>query len=192
MWNRYRQTADFTGGRQWLLRFFDQLRFYPVSADELLQMREDFPRGKFELRVEQTQLKLREYRQFLADNNDSIAAFKSRQQAAFEAERERWRANGQLTFDSEPPAATDVTVATIPSGCEAIASPVTGSVWKQSVQVGQSVREGDELLVIEAMKMEIPLLADSGGTVVELRCEAGRAVTAGEVLVVIQPAVETT
>ncbi len=36
MWNRYRQTADFTEGRQWLLRFFDQLRFYPVSADELL------------------------------------------------------------------------------------------------------------------------------------------------------------
>ena len=32
MWNRYRQTAEFTGGRQWLLRFFDQIRFYPVSA----------------------------------------------------------------------------------------------------------------------------------------------------------------
>ena len=188
MWNRHRQTADFTGGRQWLLRFFDQLRFYPVSAAELLQMREDFPRGKFQLRVEETRLKLREYRQFLTDNSGSIVAFKSRQQAAFEAERERWRANGQLTFDSEPMAATESTAATLPSGCEAIASPVTGSVWKQSVHVGQSVREGDELLVIEAMKMEIPLAADISGTIVELRCAAGRAVTAGEVLVVIRPA----
>ena len=42
MWNRYRQTADFSAGKQWLLRFFDQLRFYPVSHDELTRMREDF------------------------------------------------------------------------------------------------------------------------------------------------------
>ena len=37
MWNRYRQSADFRDGKQWLLRFFDQIRFYPVSAEELLQ-----------------------------------------------------------------------------------------------------------------------------------------------------------
>ena len=60
-----------------MLRFFDQLRFYPVTADELLQMREDFPRGKLQLRIEESRLKLREYRQFLIENRDSIAAFKT-------------------------------------------------------------------------------------------------------------------
>lgn len=187
MWNRHRQTADFTDGKPWLLRFFDQLRFYPVSADELLQMREDFPRGKFRLRVEQSVLKLGEYRQFLAENRDSIAAFKARQQAAFEAERERWRIGGQLTFDAEPTATIEAASVTVPHGCEAITSPVTGSVWKQSTQVGSQVSIGDELLVIEAMKMEIPIVADTAGEVVEMRCEAGRAVSAGEVLVVLRP-----
>lgn len=188
MWNRYRQTRDFKDGKQWLLRFFDQLRFYPVSADELLQMREDFPRGKFQLRVEESTLRLRDYRQFLAENDDSIAVFKAKQQAAFEAERERWKASGQLTFDSEPAVVSEVATATVPAGCEAITSPVTGSVWKQSLAVGQRVAAGDELLVIEAMKMEIPIVADQSGEIVEIRSAAGRAVSAGEVLIAIKPA----
>jgi urea carboxylase len=189
MWNRYRQTADFKDGKQWLLRFFDQLRFYPVSADELLQMREDFPRGKFQLRVEESSLKLRDYRRFLADNSESIATFKARQQAAFEAERERWRANGQLTFDAEPSVVNEASAVAIPSGCEAIASPVTGSVWKQSIAVGQKIAAGEELLVVEAMKMEIPIVADQSGEIVEIRCAPGRAVSAGEALLVIRPSI---
>jgi urea carboxylase len=187
MWNRYRQTADFKDGKQWLLRFFDQLRFYPVSADELLQMREDFPRGKFQLRVEESSLKLRDYRQFLADNDESIATFKARQQAAFEAERERWRANGQLTFDAEPAVINEAAAAAIPSGCEAISSPVTGSVWKQSLAVGQRIAAGEELLVVEAMKMEIPIVADEPGEIVEIRCTPGRAVSAGDALLIVKP-----
>ena len=190
MWNRHRQTADFIEGKQWLLRFFDQLRFYPVTAPQLEQLREDFPQGRFKLRTETTTLKLRDYRHFLAENQASIAAFKSRQQSAFEAERERWRKSGQLAFDTEA-IADDATVPaqSIPEGALAVTSPVTGSVWQLTVQSGQRVRQGDELLVIEAMKMEIPLHAEADGTVTELRCERGRAITAGDVLVVIQPAV---
>jgi urea carboxylase len=45
MWNRYREVAAFDG-KPWLLRFFDQIRFYPVGADELLQIRRDFPLGR--------------------------------------------------------------------------------------------------------------------------------------------------
>jgi urea carboxylase len=187
MWNRYRQTADFTDGRQWLLRFFDQLRFYPASADELWQMREDFPRGRFQLRIEDSRLQLRDYRRFLDQNRDSIAAFKARQQAAFEAERERWRVNGQLTFDAEPMTADETAAMVVPAGCEAITSPVTGSVWKQCAVVGQRIAAGEELLIVEAMKMEIPIVAEAPGEIVELRCEPGRAVAAGEVLVVVRP-----
>jgi urea carboxylase len=191
MWNRHRQSADFTDGKQWLLRFFDQLRFYPVTADELLQMREDFPLGKFRLRVEHSRLKLGEYRRFLDENRDSITAFKTRQQAAFEAERERWHIDGQLTFDAEPAATIEAASLAVPHGCEAITSPVTGSVWKQSMDIGRQVCAGDELLVIEAMKMEIPIVADMGGEVIEVRCEPGRAVSAGDVLVVLRPSQPT-
>ena len=82
--------------------------------------------------------------------------------------------------------------ASIPVGCDAVTSPVTGSVWKQSSVVGQRVTVGDELLVIEAMKMEIPIVADTAGEIVELRCAAGNAVAAGDVLVVVKPTGGTT
>ena len=58
MWNTFRTTKEFTPGNPWLLRFFDQIRFYPVEADELLDMRDRFPHGKFELKIEQERFRL--------------------------------------------------------------------------------------------------------------------------------------
>jgi urea carboxylase len=180
MWNRYR------GEKQWLLRCFDQIRFHPVTADELLRLREDFPHGRCELKIEHTTLSLREQRGFVERHVSSIAGFKSRQQAAFEAERSRWKESAPALEAGEPAAAA-VDSREVPEGCEAVHSPVTGSVWKTLVTPGQPVRPGDELLVLEAMKMEVPLLADQAAEVVELRCAAGRTVTAGEPLVILRP-----
>jgi urea carboxylase len=189
MWNRYRQTADFRDGKQWLLRFFDQIRFYEVAADELLAMREDFTHGRMQLRVEASELRLADYRRFLHEHRDSIAQFKARQQSAFEAERERWEQTGQAHYDADPAgdaAAADAAI-DIPQGCIAVASPVTGSVWQIAVEPGQRVQEGQELLVIEAMKMEIPLQADEAGEVVEVLCSQGSSVGAGQALVILRP-----
>jgi urea carboxylase len=215
MWNRYRSTPDFRNGRQWLLRFFDQIRFYPVSAAQLLQMRDDFPYGRFRLKVQETTLRLRDYRDFLARNAASIAQLKARQQAAFEAERQRWTqaesgrgGGGSNAADAEPtatgaePIAGDVgsrasagrgagfvslEPADLPEGCIAVSSPVTGSVWRIAAEPGKRVQPGDELIVVEAMKMEIPLSADQAGEVVEVRCARGSAVSAGETLLVLKP-----
>jgi len=186
MWNRYRRTGDFRDGRQWLLRFFDQIRFYPVSAAELLQMREDFPYGRFSLDVQPTTLRLRDYRAFLAENAGSIAQFKARQQAAFEAERERWTetAASVKTVESVRSAPDSLR---IPDGCIAVSSPITGSLWQIVVDAGARVKAGDELLVVEAMKMEIPIAAEVAGEIVELRCERGRMISAGETLLVLRP-----
>ena len=186
MWNRYRQTEDFKDGKQWLLRFFDQIRFYSVSADELLTLREDFLAGRFKLSMEESVLKLSEYRRFLHDNAASIAAFKAKQQAAFEAERGRWQASGQLIVEEVRDDVNRQEVEALPPGCDAISSPVTGSVWQVSVKPGDAVKADQELLIVEAMKMEVPLIADASGEVVDVRCAKGSAVTAGQVLVVIR------
>jgi urea carboxylase len=53
MWNRYRQTAEFK--QPWLLNFFDQIRFYEVSSEELKQIRRDFPQGRYPLKIEESQ-----------------------------------------------------------------------------------------------------------------------------------------
>jgi len=189
MWNRYRQTEDFTDGRQWLLRFFDQIRFYEVSADELLTLRDDFTHGRFKLKVEQTTLKLRDYNRFLADERAAIEAFKSRQQAAFDAERQRWEASGQAHYEQDvagDAAGADASF-DLPPGCMAIASPVTGSVWEVAVKPGDVVDTDQLLLVVEAMKMEINIECDEPGRVVEVLCSQGSPVSAGQALVIIEP-----
>jgi urea carboxylase len=193
MWNRFRQTAEFGEGKRWLLRFFDQLRFFPVSAEELQRLRADFPYGKAHLRIEPTTLRLRDYRAFLQQHAASIGEFKLRQQAAFEAERDRWRASGAGDHNDGADVAGGAEVsagrsaALLPEGCVAISSPVTGSVWQLKTAVGERARPGDALLLIEAMKMEIAVQAEQAGTIVELRCRRGQAVSAGETLIVLRP-----
>lgn len=63
---------------------------------------------------------------------------------------------------------------------------ITGTVWKIEVAVGDQVSEGDELVILESMKMEMPVEAEDEGTVAEIRCEEGQSVSEGDVLVVLE------
>jgi acetyl-CoA carboxylase biotin carboxyl carrier protein len=63
---------------------------------------------------------------------------------------------------------------------------ITGTVWKIECQVGQSVEEGDTLVILESMKMEMPVEAEDGGTVKEIVCEEGQSVSEGDTLVVLE------
>jgi urea carboxylase len=187
MWNRWRQTRDFRDGKRWLLRFFDQLRFYPVSSEELLQLRADFPYDRFQLRVEETTLRLADYRHFLAQHAASIESFRERQQRAFAEERQRWRDAGlsEAPAMEAPPVRT---VVELPDGSEPVYAPVTGSLWQLRVQAGQQVAVDEELLVMEAMKMEISVRADSAGVVTAVFCTPGKPAAAGDVLLAIEAA----
>jgi acetyl-CoA carboxylase biotin carboxyl carrier protein len=62
---------------------------------------------------------------------------------------------------------------------------ITGTVWKIEVEVGDSVEEGDTVVILESMKMEMPVEAEDEGTVAEIRCEEGQAVSEGDTLVVL-------
>jgi urea carboxylase len=99
MWNRYRTTPYFQ--QPWLLQFFDQIRFYPVSADELQTIRRQHPRGQYPLKIETTTFSLATYQTLIDNNADAITQCKSRQQAAFEAEKQRWADSGQANFIAE-------------------------------------------------------------------------------------------
>ena len=186
MWNRYKQTADFVDGKPWLLRFFDQIRFYPVSNAELTKFREDFPQGKVKLKIEETTFRLSDYQQFLADNAGEITAFKTKQQAAFEAERQRWVESGQLNFSASDESAAVVDEQAIPAGCVAMPSHIPGNIWKILVEAGATVTEGQPLVILESMKMEVTVVATRAGLLREVRCVEGRPVAAGETLIVIE------
>ena len=66
-----------------------------------------------------------------------------------------------------------------------IEAHITGTVWKIEVAVGDAVQEGDAVVVLESMKMEMPVEAEDDGTVAEIRVEEGQAVNEGDVLVVL-------
>ena len=155
----------------------------------MLQIRRDFPAGRYPLRVEEGTFSLRDYRGFLADNANDIAAFRALQGQAFEAERERWRVAGQAEYVGEPEVADAALSADdLPPGARSVATAVPGSVWKLLVAEGDTVAEGDALLVVESMKMEFTVAAPCAGTVWRMACREGGAVAAGQDVVVIQEA----
>jgi urea carboxylase len=188
MWNTYRITAEFAQGTPWLLRFFDQIRFYPVSGAELRDFREDFLQGRRSLDITEGTFRLDDYRRFLAENSSSIAAHKARQQAAFDSERRRWEASGQIGYAAELPVPHDDEGSEeLQPGCVAVVSPVSGSVWKISSVQGQAVKAGDTLVLVESMKMEMPITAPVDGIITQMRCTEGRTVLIAQTLVVLRP-----
>jgi urea carboxylase len=199
VWNTYRQTADFRDGKPWLLRFFDQIRFHPVSGKELLDFRAAFIRGEASLRVEPTVFRLGDYNRFLQDNAADIAAFREKQRNAFREERERWKAAGQADHQAagaEPKAGSASDAEAVPSGAgaataedtaaDAAGTPVdahiSGSVWKVLVEPGQSVAADAPLLILESMKMEFTVTAPAAGRVSGIAAKEGSLVTSGQTL----------
>ena len=63
---------------------------------------------------------------------------------------------------------------------------ITGTVWKVECEVGQEVEEGDTLVIIESMKMEMPVEAEDDGKVSEITCQEGQSVSEGDTLVVLE------
>jgi len=69
-----------------------------------------------------------------------------------------------------------------------IESEVTGTIWKVEVKAGQAVSEDETLLIVESMKMEIPVTAPAAGRIVEVKVMEGDAVTDQQVLAVLETA----
>jgi urea carboxylase len=185
VWNTHRATRDFEPGKPWLLRFFDQVRFYPVSAEELLQLRADFPTGRFQLRVEEQTFRLKEYQEFLSRNSAEIAAFRAKQRTAFAEERERWAAAGQSIVAAEPEVAAAEGEIELPENGRLVSAHLPGSVWQVVAQEGDSVAEGDKLVILESMKMETAITAPCAGKVTRILAAAGKTVEAGQGLIVM-------
>jgi urea carboxylase len=187
VWNTWKSTPAFAEGIPWSLRFFDQIRFYPVSAEELLDARERFPHGGYELRVEETTFNLAEYQSFLNSISTEAAEFKRHQKESFDAERERWQAAGLMAIVEPPEITAENTSATVPDGCEGVSSPVSASIFQIAVKKGQSVAEGEKLIVLDAMKTEIVVASHVAGEVEDIYCDLGALVNGGQLVVSIRP-----
>ena len=185
MWNRYNQTKEFN--KPWLLRFFDQIKFYEVSAEELQKIRHDFPKGRHPIKIEQTRFNLKNYLDFLQQHDTEIQQFTEQREKSFDDELQRWVASGQINFESAQDLnSSQVHEEALPSNCMAIESPVAGNVWKMLVSPGDSIEQGQALVILESMKMEIEIVAPHAGTVYAINREEGQQVNAGQPLLILQ------
>ncbi|MEP7049937.1 MAG: urea carboxylase [Pseudomonadota bacterium] len=187
VYNRFKVTKHFEAGTPWLLRFFDQIRFYPVDAQELLEMREAVPHGRLELKIEEQRFKLADYRRFLSQEADSIAAFRTLQRGAFAEERQRWVDSGQLNFSVEQAETPTTNSGRAWAGAHIVESGVPGSIWKLLVKAGQRVSKGQVLAIVESMKMEIAIESPVDGTVLEVVAAEGKPIAPGQPVVVVTP-----
>lgn len=188
VWSRYADAAPFEPGSPWLLRFFDRISWYPVSPEELLDLRADMAAGRGRgVEIEEGTFSLAEHGLFLEENRESIAAFREKQGAAFAVERQAWADAGE--FDradalaaTAAPAADEVAV---PEGGSLVSAPFAASVWKVDVAEGDTVVKGQPLVSLEAMKMETVLEAPCDGVVLRVLPAAGSQVVAGDAVVVL-------
>ncbi|WAC48272.1 urea carboxylase [Asticcacaulis sp. SL142] len=190
VWNTYRQTDAFVDGKPWLLRFFDQIRFFPVSHEELNIWRRDFPLGRRAIKVEDSVFRLKDYRAFLHENAESIETFQATREAAFLAEREDWQRRGEfdrvasLTADSATDGDSKDIIA--PAGSELVESPFGGSIWKVNVKPGHTVEKGAIIAIVEAMKTECSIAAPYKGIVRAVYVDEGKTVNPGAPLLALE------
>ncbi len=190
MWNRYNVTREFEPGKPWLLRCFDQIRFYPVSAEELLRLRRDFIAGRASLKIEKTVFDIDEFTRFKEENRVGIEAFKSRQQKAFDAEYQYWVENHLLTFESESASHGSGESVEPLDGSVVVNAPVAGNVWKSNVRLGDHVVADTVVAVLESMKTEITVIAGCAGTVTQLFVASGDTVDSGQPMYTVMPEME--
>ncbi|AJD44322.1 urea carboxylase protein (plasmid) [Rhizobium gallicum bv. gallicum R602sp] len=185
VWNTWRHTPEFAKGKPWLLDFFDQIRFFPVSHGELTEARAAFPHGGYPVKIEETEFSYPAYEKELQANAVSINRFKATQQAAFDAERQSWKDTGLDSFVSDESLGESLD-GDIPAGCFGVASSVPGNIWKLMVEPGATVAAGETVAIIESMKMEIKVTAHAAGRVHDLRAGPGRNIKAGDIIVVLE------
>ncbi len=184
IWNKFLKSPVFVNGEPWLLKFFDQVRYYPVTEEELTEQREAFREGRLEIRIDEDYFDIAEHVQFLQDNAASIESFQVNQQKAYVEEVALWQAGEEKQVEAAlqaKPSAGPIEV-----DGHAVTADISGNIWKLLIKPGDTVEVDQPLLIVEAMKMEFSVYADRAAKVSEVHCAPGRQVNAGDLLIVLE------
>eukprot|EP00457_Paulinella_chromatophora_P000627 gb/GEZN01000627.1/.p1 GENE.gb/GEZN01000627.1/~~gb/GEZN01000627.1/.p1 ORF type:complete len:1280 (+),score=245.54 gb/GEZN01000627.1/:59-3898(+) len=197
IWNMFTWNKAYEAGKPWLLRMFDQVRFYKVSDDELEEELEAFRHGIWDIKIQQEQFSAQKYNAMMADPKiiQETKAFRARQAkaSAIEARAEQEYRAKMMAKE----AAGHVHVPHIQgvdldkyehdyNKYEVIHAEFTCTIWKTKATEGQQVQEGAAVMVLEAMKMEHVVEAATKGKVLHVLAEEGDYVTKGQPLFVIE------
>lgn len=199
VWSAHAQRPPFQPGVPWLFRYFDRIVWEPVDPDELRERRAAARAGVLEVPVEDGVFSGREHAALLAREADDIAAVAAARRAAFGREAAAWAEAGELVGSAAratarggpatPATGTHdvggVTTDTDDPSRLVLRAPLGGVVWRVESPPGRQVTEGAPVVVLEAMKLELPVLAPADGHVVDVLVRPGDHVRAGDPLAVV-------
>ena len=199
VWNRFRRAGLFAE-QPWALRFFDQIEWYPVSAEELLELRAETEAGRGRVDVTagvfdygRVHAVPRRERGFHRGVPRRAVGGLRRREGALAGQRRagqnrvrRVRARGRRRQPGRHGRRAGQAVQ-VPAGATAVTAPFIASVWQVDARPGMRVAKGDKLASLEAMKMETIVAAPHDGTVAEVYAAVGTEVAAGQVLLALVP-----
>ncbi|EGV61905.1 urea amidolyase [Yamadazyma tenuis] len=171
--------------KPWLLSAFDQVEFYPVSEAEIDKFSEEMNAGKFKVDIVESVFDHSQYLEWVQEHTDSIDEFLKNQggDKLEEFNRLIQVSNADLATSSQP---TGTAEENFGENAEKVYSEYSGRFWKPLAEVGQQVKTGDGLIVVEAMKTEMVVSATKDGKVVKIFHKNGDMVEAGDLVVVIE------
>ncbi|GAB1199152.1 hypothetical protein APSETT444_008498 [Aspergillus pseudonomiae] len=180
--------------RPWLFEEFDQITFYRVSEEEYEKELALFNSGRYEYQWEEVTFDMAEHNKLLRDTKEEVAAIRARQRKAqvemdkLEAELlERWakeKAEKGVPVNAIESLLKDPQV--LP-----IEAPLNANIWKVEVKQGDKIDEGQVMVILEAMKLEIAVRAElhaAGATVEKVLVQPGDSIEAGKPLVLVRNA----
>ncbi|ODV63810.1 bifunctional urea carboxylase/allophanate hydrolase [Ascoidea rubescens DSM 1968] len=169
----------------WLLTPFDQVEFYPVTEEQIDIMSDEASQGRFKVDIVESVFDHGKYLEWVQENIDSIKEFQDNQggEKMQEFSRLIQIANAELEKSGGP---KNLEEEKFPEGAEMVYSEYSGRFWKPLVQVGDEVKEGQGLIVVEAMKTEMVVNSPKAGKVFKIVHENGDMVEAGDLVVVVE------
>lgn len=182
----------------WLLKFFDRVKFFPVSDAELEDLRTKFRKGEYAIKITDEQFSYQEYSKFCKENEESIQIFETKRQQAYAEERSRWEAEGEGESNAaaahasgangsngHPSGDAEDSGEELPPFSVQVSAGMSATVWAIHVQEGEMVEQGKELFSLESMKVEIAVEAPATGKVERISISRGDVVTPDTSLCII-------
>ncbi|ODV70023.1 hypothetical protein HYPBUDRAFT_178118 [Hyphopichia burtonii NRRL Y-1933] len=185
IWDKLTLGEHSNNGQPWLLSPFDQVEFYPVSEEEIDKFTDEMNAGHFKVEIIESVFDHGKYLQWIQANSQAIEEFRENQggDKLEEFNRLIQVSNADLETSGGPKLSEDDKFS---EDAEMVYSEYSGRFWKPLAAVGDEVKEGDSLIVVEAMKTEMVVVAPKAGKVVKIFHKNGDMVDAGDLVAVIE------
>ncbi|CAB4253695.1 similar to Saccharomyces cerevisiae YBR208C DUR1,2 Urea amidolyase, contains both urea carboxylase and allophanate hydrolase activities, degrades urea to CO2 and NH3 [Maudiozyma barnettii] len=169
----------------WLVSPFDQIEFYEVNEARLDSDTRDWENGKFDVQIEETLFDHREYLNWIEENKDSIHIFQQSQDSGLKEKFIKLIEGSDMEVKKSGDKKI-IPVEEFPENTQLVYSEFAGRFWKNVVSSGDYVKEGEALIIIEAMKTEMIVAATTAGKVLRVFHENGDIVNSGDPVVIIE------